>query len=72
MAPRSRDIYFLLCDLEVVHRLKRHAVARRSDDADRVVRHENIGVGRFAAAVDHHVVDAVAEDEQCAPWPETY
>ena len=35
-----------------------------ADQRDGVTRHRDVGVCRFAAAVDHHVVDAVAEDQQ--------
>src|SRR3712207_3890521 len=41
-----------------------HAVAGRSDNAHCVVGHENVGVGRLAAAVDDHVVDSMAEDKE--------
>ena len=36
------------------------------DHADGVARHQDVGVGRLAAAVDHHPVDAVREDQQGA------
>ncbi|MNH10332.1 hypothetical protein D3C79_698080 [compost metagenome] len=36
-----------------------------ANQRDGVTRHQNVGVCRFAATVDHHVVDAVAQDQQC-------
>ena len=44
--------------------LEGDARGRGADDADGVARDQDVGVGRLAAAVDDHVVDAVREDEQ--------
>ena len=35
-----------------------------ADDADRVSRHQDIGVGRLAATVDDNIIDAVGKDEK--------
>ena len=52
--------------VHVVHLVEGHLARRGADQRDRIARHQDVGVGRLAAAVEHDVVHPVAEDQQRA------
>ena len=52
--------------VHVVHLVEGHLARRGADQRDRIARHQDVGVGRLAATVEHDVVHPVAEDQQRA------
>ena len=62
----DHEVHFFRGGAHVVNLVEGHTVARRANDTYGIVRHENVTIGWLAAAVQHHVVDAVPEDEQGA------
>ena len=48
----------------IVTFLVRHSCRSGSDDTHGISRDQDVGIGRLPAAVDHHIVDPVGEDEE--------
>ena len=64
LAFAQQDVHLVGRDDHVVDLVVGYLARRGADERDRVARHQDVGVGGLAAAVEHHVVHAVAEDEQ--------
>ena len=60
----EKHFHFLISHSHIVASFDRHTVAGGTDHTHVVVRNKDVGVGWFAAAVNHHVVDTVSENEQ--------
>ena len=58
--------HFIGRDGHVVTFFERNMGGGGADDADGVAGHQDVGVRGLAAAVDHHIVQAMGEDQQCA------
>ena len=64
LGDQERD--FIGRNGHIVTFFERNARRGRPDDADRVARHQDIGIRRFSAAVDDQIVHPVGEDQQGA------
>ena len=61
--PQQR-VDFGRCDPVVINFLVRDMFRRRANQRNGIAGHQNIGIGRFTAAVDDLSVDTMVEDQQ--------
>lgn len=64
LAFAQQQVHLVGRDDHVVDLVVGNLARRGADERDRIARHEDVGVGRLAAAVEHHTVHTVAEDQQ--------
>ena len=64
LALGEQHLHFFVGDTHVVDGFHRHTVAGGTNHAHGIVGNQNIGVGWLAAAVNHHVVHSMAENQQ--------
>ena len=66
LALGEQNVDLIGSDAHIVNLVEAHAARCRTDKADCVARHEDIGVGRLAATIEHYIVNTVSENQQRA------
>lgn len=61
LALGEQNVDLIGSDAHIVNLVEAHAARCRTDKADCVARHEDIGVGRLAATIEHYIVNTVSE-----------